>query len=48
MRVGMNMPLNATVEKQNCGVKVGGGEGWVMMSFGAHLNASAPEDFCQK
>lgn len=43
-------PLNATVEKQNCGVSCGGGNVWVMvaagMAFG--VGASTREGFCQR
>ena len=39
-------PLSATVEKQNCGVSLGGGAGWAMMSGG--LGASGVEDFDQR
>lgn len=42
-------PLNATVEKQNCGVKLGVGEGSVIMSAGgAFFGASALEGLNQK
>ena len=47
------MPLNAIVEKQNFGVKDGGGEGWVMMScsleasLGISFGASVVEGFDQ-
>lgn len=42
-------PLNATVEKQNCGVKLGVGEGSVIMSAGgAFFGASALEGLTQK
>jgi hypothetical protein len=37
------LPLRATVEKQNCGVSDGGGEGWAIMAFGACFKASALE-----
>lgn len=45
------VPLNATVEKQNCGVREGGGDGWAIISRGAGLGgfgASAVEDFFQR
>jgi hypothetical protein len=47
-KLSISIPLNAMVEKQSCGVKLGGGDGWVIMSFGALLDASTREDFCQK
>ena len=34
--------------KQNCGVREGGGGGWVIMSFWDTLGASVPEDFFQR
>jgi hypothetical protein len=39
-------PLNATAEKQNCGVNEGGGAAWVMMSraLGAACGASVGFD----
>jgi hypothetical protein len=36
------------VEKQNCGVSLGGGEGCAMMSIGVELDASTLEDFDQR
>jgi len=42
------MPLKAMLLKQNCGVRFGGGDGCVIMSFGACLEPSAREDFLQK
>jgi hypothetical protein len=43
-----SIPLKATVLKQNCGVREGGGRGCVIMSFGAALGASVREDFFQR
>jgi len=40
--------LRATVEKQNCGVNDGGGEGWAIMALGACFEASALEDEDQR
>jgi len=45
---GDSLPLKATVEKQNCGVSDGGGEGWAIMAFGACFEASALEDEDQR
>jgi hypothetical protein len=48
-KVSSDMPLRATVEKQNFGVNEGGGNGWIMMSWGVRdsLGASALEGFDQ-
>jgi len=43
-----SIPLKATVLKQNCGVREGGGRGCVIMSFGVALGASVREDFFQR
>jgi hypothetical protein len=45
---GDSLPLRATVEKQNCGVSDGGGEGWAIMALGACFEASALEDEDQR
>jgi hypothetical protein len=45
--VRASMPLRATVLKQNCGVRAGGGGGCVIMSFGVALGASVCEGFFQ-
>jgi hypothetical protein len=42
------LPLRATVEKQNCGVSDGGGEGCAIMALGACFEASALEDEDQR
>ena len=47
-KLGACSPLKATVLKQNCGVREGGGGGWVIMSFWAALGASVCEDFFQR
>lgn len=45
---GDSLPLRATVEKQNCGVRDGGGEGRAIMALGACFEASALEDEDQR
>lgn len=41
------LPRSATVEKQNCGVSLGAGDGWAMVSGGEETDASG-EDFDQR